>query len=457
MFGQPLKGALSSYLSSRRALGIWARRRLKNFTKRLVRRSKPRPRSRQHSKGVKPTKPLLNKGLNFGRVIRPSANYVSILSVHGSKRASFSLRSPRRRRSRRKVKRLKLLPRRYITRGRANKLGYLSHQANLDFKKVKTKQYSLGVYKGINLLRLQNSSGYKQRTLITKAIYKKSLSSRSANSALRHTLTKKLRTKANLTQSYLRPKKIKRFTYRGVSSLSYHVLGKLPLASGGMQAKPLFTESRPGLQKQLAVLVFKKLFWLTANPVNLISTQYFLYQPAVNLRKGIQRRADSLLTHPTEQMTSISQHQYYGSLSAKLLRSNSTISTQELIKDLPTSANTHHCMHPTKGHTNLEPFKQVRNYTGDQFFYNSIQSYLVYRNSLKQHLATSKTASLILSFETRSTRLNTLPIFLELKRKPFGSDIKPASFLTHSAVLSNQARQHMSSFLNPMTLPSTAT
>lgn len=81
----------------------------------------------------------------------------------------------------------------------------------------------------------------------------------------------------------------------------------------------------------------------------------------------------------------------------------------------------------------------------------------MYRNSLKQHLATSKTASLILSFETRSTRLNTLPIFLELKQKPFGSDIKPTNFLTYQALLSNQARQYFSSFLNPMTLPSIAT
>lgn len=451
---RPSRVMPSKYLRLRRTLGVWSRARLKRFTKKLVRRSKRKPRLRKHTKNFVSSKAPVSKTLIFGGVTRPTTNYAGMLYTRGVK-PTFSGLSPLRRR--RKAKRFRLLPRSYITRSHINTLKPLSHQTKLATKQLGGKHYVSKAYRNVNLSRLQSSIVYKQYRASINSIFKKSLFSRSANFALRRTLVSKLRARSYSTQSYLRPKKIKRFTYRGVSSLSYRVLNKLSLVSGGMQASSSFAESGVGLQKQLAVLVFQKLFWLAANPVNLISTQHFLYQPAVNLRRGAQYKAADSLGYSFGQTTHVDQHKYYNSLSAKLLRCNSTLSQQELSRNLPTPTSTYPRPHSTKGYSGLGSTKQSWNYAGDQFFYNSIQSYLMYRNSLKQHLATSKTASLILSFETRSTRLNTLPIFLELKQKPFGSDIKPTNFLTYQALLSNQARQYFSSFLNPMTLPSIAT
>lgn len=171
---------------------------------------------------------------------------------------TFSGLSPLRRR--RKAKRFRLLPRSYITRSHINTLKPLSHQTKLDTKQLGGKHYVSKAYRNVNLSRLQSSIVYKQYRASINSIFKKSLFSRSANFALRRTLVSKLRARSYSTQSYLRPKKIKRFTYRGVSSLSYRVLNKLSLVSGGMQASSSFAESGVGLQKQLAVLVFQKLF-----------------------------------------------------------------------------------------------------------------------------------------------------------------------------------------------------
>ena len=94
--------------------------------------------------------------------------------------------------------------------------------------------------------------------------------------------------------------------------------------------------------------------------------------------------------------------------------------------------------------------QSISEYKRDQLFYNSMQSYLVYYNSLRQHLATSPSASLILSSETRATRLSTLPVFLELTPRPFGIHIKFPAADYNSTKLANAQQKYVYSFLTPM-------
>ena len=83
-------------------------------------------------------------------------------------------------------------------------------------------------------------------------------------------------------------------------------------------------------------------------------------------------------------------------------------------------------------------------------FYNSIQAYLFYRNSLKKKFTVSKSASLIISFETPETRLTTLPIFLELKYYSFGRGLKSIKYSTRGSDLHNHLNDYISNFLNPI-------
>lgn len=350
------------------------------------------------------------------------------------------------RRVKRRVRIAKVLPRNYgVHKGSymLNSQRGLSRAVRFGVSK---RDNSSTAYKSAQLVRWEKAKQYKNN--YSAPIFKKSLLSPNLSRGARLMFRKKLMLRLYSTQRSLKFKKSRRFIYQSVSGLSYRMRNKLSSIGGGLQANPQTPYIVTAPQKQIGAFIFRNFFMPSERSTSFLHSQYFLFQPIINLRKYNTRVYVNPFTKHSAGDTLIDSAQYYRTLSMQLLKTNLTLASA------PNAENSYKPSYLT--YSNLTPNQPSLDYAGNQLLYNSIQSYMTYRNSLKQHLARSKTASLILSFETRSTRLNTLPIFLELKRRPFGSDIKPASFLSYATPLANQTRLSFSSFLNPMSMPSIA-
>lgn len=264
-------------------------------------------------------------------------------------------------------------------------------------------------------------------------------------------------------------KRSTRFTYRSVSSLSYRVHKKLPFVGGGLSITDMAPQVYSSLASQLILLILKKLTFNASEPQQLIETHSLLHSPLKNSASIYRHKCETnyLLSHldkpildkgiysrDTAALSQALRLHYLGKqnnvqpISVNLVNTYST--SKKLTNGLYLGAADRDYITPNRTNVLDNTESSFKTYGSAQFFYNSLQSYLIYKHSLKQHLATSKTASLILSFETRKTRLNTLPIFLELKRRPFGVGINPPHFDLHQSALQHQVHNYLGTFLNPI-------
>jgi hypothetical protein len=251
------------------------------------------------------------------------------------------------------------------------------------------------------------------------------------------------------TKKPLKWKKTKRYVYRGHSHLPGQLYSKPWATSGGLINTAHQQFKLAQVQNYITKSVYTGASTVLERPFNLLITRSFIAYtlPALHQTTSLTLlygNHTNLVTNPAVFLKSAIPTWERPN---QLIRLGSFPSSRNVV-GLPKNLNPQAL---SLGTTQLASIsKRSTNYLNSQALYNSIQSLLVYRNAFRQQLATSPKASLILSFETRTTRLNTLPIFLEMRKKPFGSDVKVVQFTHSGPELHNLAQTYFSTFVTPI-------
>lgn len=257
---------------------------------------------------------------------------------------------------------------------------------------------------------------------------------------------------------------VKRFISRSVSNISFIAHNKLAFVGGGLGISPYQKVNVFDAFTYQTTLLCLKLSVIGQGQSSNLVRSYF-YKPLSNFNNST-KHVLSVMGHASLVNTNI-LNCLLGSTNAMQLTSLNNIketatsptytASTFLIKHggLSKPLSTQPWVTDRKGlrskeQPTLPQTGNLNTYIESQLFHNCLQAYLIYRNSLHQRFATSRKASLILSFETHFTRLSRLPIFLGLRRRPFGSGIKAPNFSSSDVYMRNHSQNYITDFLNPV-------